>query len=148
MSKSFLLTDDDIDDRELFLEALTSIDPSITCHFAEDGEAALQLLGKRDIIKPDIIFVDINMPVMNGWELLRELRKDETFDGVPVMVYSTSGALRDKLTARDLGALCFITKPYDYKLVRKMLEIVIAGLNKNSLHTVCHEIQAALKNAS
>ena len=146
MAKSFLLTDDDIDDRELFAEALVAIDPSITCHFAEDGEAAIRLLTDKQIEKPDIIFLDINMPVMDGWQVLRKLKSDNHYEDVPVMMYSTSSASGDRKTAKDLGALCFVTKPYNYKLVKSMLELVITNLNNNSLSTVCNEIQALLKN--
>src|SRR5688572_5969241 len=74
MVKKFLLTDDDKDDRELFSEALASIDPGIICHGAEHGRDALRILNSLDGSKPDIIFIDINMPVMNGWELLHTLK--------------------------------------------------------------------------
>jgi CheY-like chemotaxis protein len=62
--KKFLLTDDDKDDRELFSEALHSVDPTIICQGAEHGRDALRLLTGNGIIKPDLIFIDINMPVI------------------------------------------------------------------------------------
>ncbi len=146
MQRSFLLTDDDTDDRELFAEALASIDPTIRCLFAEDGEAALNLLSQQQSEHPDIIFLDINMPVMDGWEVLTRLKQNNKFLHIPVMMYSTSSALRDMKIARDLGALCFITKPNDYKLVRGMLELVIESLKVHSLPGVCKDIQVLLKS--
>ncbi|WEK36066.1 MAG: response regulator [Candidatus Pseudobacter hemicellulosilyticus] len=145
MTRSFLLTDDDSDDRELFAEALMAIDPSIVCHFAEDGESALLLLESKRIAQPDMIFLDINMPGMNGWQLLKKLKASESLKNLPVVMYSTSSSTQDKETARDLGALCLITKPYNFKLVRNVLEIVVDSLERNALAELCVDIHQVLK---
>ena len=138
--KKFLLTDDDKDDRELFFEALAAIDPHIICEGAEHGREALLRLTKDDISKPDIIFLDINMPVMNGWELLHTIKKHTSFRDIPVIIYTTSSEERDKMIARDLGALCFVTKPDEFRRVKDMLEIVVRHMKKNSLQELCREI--------
>ncbi len=70
MNKRFLVIDDDTDDRELFTEALALVDPVIVCDQATDGAEALKQLATKGIDRPDIIFLDINMPVMNGWQFL------------------------------------------------------------------------------
>lgn len=142
--KKFLLTDDDKDDRELFSEALHSVDPSIICQGAEHGRDALRLLTSSDIEKPDIIFIDINMPVMNGWELLHSIKKDNHYVHIPVIIYTTSSEERDRQIAKDLGALCFVTKPDDFKLVKNMLQVVVSNMKKDSLSTVCKEIERVL----
>lgn len=142
--KKFLLTDDDKDDRELFSEALGAIDPNIICHGAEHGREALHLLSNSTFGKPDIIFLDINMPVMNGWELLHTLKKDGNNHDIPVIIYTTSSEERDKQIAEDLGALCFVTKPDDFRRVKNMLEVVVRNLKKNSLSSVCKELQQML----
>lgn len=139
--KRFLLTDDDKDDRDLFSEALSSIDPGIVYHWAEDGKQALRMLDSKTIEKPDIIFLDINMPVMNGWELLDKLKQNSAYKDVPVIMYTTSSEERDRKTAMDLGALCFITKPDNFKSIKSILQVVINNLDNGSLWLVTSDIE-------
>lgn len=143
MVKKFLLTDDDQDDRELFSEALASIDPGIICQGAEHGRDALRILDNPGM-KPDIIFLDINMPVMNGWELLHTLKKDNLRNDIPVIIYTTSSEGRDKQIAKDLGALCFVTKPDDFKQVKRILKVVVKNIQQNSVDQICEEIERVL----
>ncbi len=70
MTKRFLLADDDTDDRELFREALAKIDSPIICYCASDGKEVLAKLNNKDFLLPDIIFLNVNMLGMNGWECL------------------------------------------------------------------------------
>src|SRR5207302_9453827 len=105
MVKRFLLVDDDTDDRELFSEALVSVDPVIICDLAADAEEALKKLDKKEG-PPDLIFLDINLPVMTGWQFLSNLKSTEAYKDIPVIMYSTSNNQRDKDIAKDLGALC------------------------------------------
>ena len=142
--KKFLLTDDDRDDRELFSEALHSVDPSIICQGAEHGRNALRLLTSNVIEKPDLIFIDINMPVMNGWELLNTIKKDDYCHDIPVIIYTTSSEERDRQIAKDLGALCFVTKPDDFKRVKNILQVIVYNMKKDALSSVCREIEKVL----
>jgi Response regulator containing CheY-like receiver, AAA-type ATPase, and DNA-binding domains len=136
MAKRFLLIDDDADDSELFLEALSKVDPSSVCDCYPQGRLALERLTAHAIDVPDIIFLDINLPVMSGWDILVALKKLNDFRHIPVIMYSTSSHHRDKDIANDLGALCFITKPNNYKLLIKMMEIVVENLNNNSVSCI------------
>ena len=115
MATKFFLIDDDSDDRELFSEALAAVDDSIVCYYAEDGEDAIEKLYSKRIDKPDVIFLDINLPAMTGWQCLDKIKTSEDTRDVPVIMYSTSSHTRDKNLARGLGALCLVTKPHDYK---------------------------------
>jgi CheY-like chemotaxis protein len=142
--KKFLLTDDDKDDRELFSEALYSVDPSIICQGAEHGRDALRLLSGNGMEKPDLIFIDINMPVMNGWELLNTIKKDDHCHDIPVIIYTTSSEERDRQIAKDLGALCFVTKPDDFRRVKNILQVIVSNMKKDSLSSVCREIEKVL----
>ena len=144
MVKKFLLTDDDKDDRELFSEALASIDPGIICQGAEHGREALRILESPGMRKPDIIFLDINMPVMNGWELLNTLKKDNARNDIPVIIYTTSSEDRDRQIAKDLGALCFVTKPDDFKQVKQILKVVVKNIEQNSVEQICEELEQVL----
>ena len=140
MNKRILVIDDDNDDRELFSEALASVDPVIVCDQATDGAEALKRLSTREIDKPDIIFLDINMPVMNGWQFLSKLKSEDQYKNIPVIVYTTSSNQKDKLIADNLGALCFITKPHAFGRLKNMLGIVVMHVNSKEYKRICEEV--------
>ena len=142
MNKRFLVIDDDTDDRELFTEALASVDPVIVCDQATDGAEALKRLTTKAIDQPDIIFLDINMPVMNGWQFLTRLKEDDVYKHIPVIVYSTSSTQKDKRIADDLGALCFITKPHAFVKLKHMLGIVVTHVRTADFTRICNEVHA------
>lgn len=123
----FLIADDDMDDASLFCEAIHEIAPMMICLKAENGRDVLALLSQEDHPKPDFIFLDINMPTMNGWECLRRLKGDLSFRGIPIIIYSTSSAKRDVDLAYELGALLYLTKPEDFRELRKILEIIASN---------------------
>lgn len=136
MAKKILLIDDDPDDRDLFCEAIEEIASEIVCSTAPNGQKALAKLNGREIEKPDIIFLDVNMPVMNGWECLMLLQKEEAYKNIPVIMYSTSSHRKDIDNAQQFGALCFFTKPFNFTDLKKNLGIVVAHLNSNSLSSL------------
>jgi CheY-like chemotaxis protein len=106
-----MIIDDDADDRTIFCEALLEAD--CTCNFisAINGEHALQVLRRPDVIFPDFIFLDLNMPRLNGWQCLAQLRKDDSLKHIPVVIYSTSQSEEDYEKALKFGAVYFFTKP-------------------------------------
>ena len=85
VQKTLLIVDDDPDDIQLFCEALAEINETIHCFSATNGEEALQLL-KATIVKPDFIFLDLNMPRMSGKQLLVQLKSDAQFASIPVII--------------------------------------------------------------
>jgi CheY-like chemotaxis protein len=121
---TFLLADDDADDKSLFCEALAEINPRILCHTAADGKEALAILSETQARKPDIIFLDINMPIMDGWQCLGKLKEDTQHKDIPVIMYSTSSYQRDIDLALQNGAFCFFTKPSDYRELRSILRLI------------------------
>lgn len=131
MKKVFLLADDDDDDTELFREALEAIDPLIVCYCVRDGKKVLERLGNKEFEKPQIILLDINMPGMNGWECLAELKKNEEYKDIPVIMYSTSSHQGESNIAIDLGALCFFTKPSDFIELENILKVIASTVNEN-----------------
>lgn len=141
MQKYFLLVDDDADDRFLFSNALKAVDPQIICKTAEHGKDAFKVLSEYDKSLPDIIFLDINMAEMNGWECLTLLKKDEKYKNIPVIMYSTSNHQREVSLAIEFGAIAFCTKPEDYNDLIAVLKYVhdrmsgdlIFTLNQNSI---------------
>ena len=134
---TFLLADDDSDDKTLFCEALSEIDPSIVCHTASDGKEALAILSEKQIKKPNIIFLDINMPVMDGWQCLGKLKEHTDHKDIPVIMYSTSSYQRDIDLALESGAFCFFTKPSDYRELRSILRLIAT----TPLHSLCDALK-------
>ena len=121
----FLLADDDTDDLDMFYEALTEIDPSIILYRASDGNEALEKLKSGELKQPRIIFLDTNMPGMNGYECLVELKAYEQFRNIPVIVYSTSSHQKIADKAISLGAMCFFTKPNNFEELKMILKIFV-----------------------
>lgn len=124
MARSILLIDDDNDDSELFYEALEELDPSVKFMRTADGCEALELLGGQEE-HPDVIFLDINMPRMDGWECLLELKNREDYKSIPVIMYSTSSHQKEKDRAIELGAARFISKPDSYAQLIQVLQTAI-----------------------
>src|SRR5436305_15159844 len=104
--KTLLIIDDDPDDIQFFCEAVAEINEAFHCFSAANGEEALQLL-KAAIVEPDFIFLDLNMPRMNGMQLLARLKKDHLFSKIPVTIYSTSKIKTDVEDSLRLGAVAF-----------------------------------------
>ena len=74
--KIILVIDDDADDRSLFMEAVEEITPELICHTAGNGQDGLKQMRDAAMGCPDLIFLDVNMPVMNGWDCLSALKKN------------------------------------------------------------------------
>lgn len=124
--KSFFIADDDPDDLDFFIEAVKEVDPSIECHTARDGEEALLKLKKTLEVLPDIIFLDLNMPRINGKQCLIEIKKTKWLSEIPVIIYTTSSMQKDKEETNKLGASYFLTKPSDFKDLCKEIEDVLS----------------------
>ena len=119
------LIDDDMDDVELFREALQEVDPSISLQYANDGHEAVRNLTEQKNVLPDLIFLDISMPVFNGLQCLASFKKDEKLKDLPVIMYTTSSQEREIRTAKELGASGFVTKPNNFKHLKRMLTLIL-----------------------
>lgn len=107
--------DDDSDDIELFLEAIKVIDCDCTCVSASSGYDALKML---ESMKPDYIFLDINMPIMDGKETLRRIRRISRFEFIPICILSTHISRSDEAICYELGAtVCLMKSPTFHGLV-------------------------------
>jgi len=123
VSMVVLNVDDDAEDREFFRDALREIDSSITCLVAGNAMEALTLLKTRHPL-PDFIFLDINMPMMDGKQCLKALKAMEQFQSIPVIMYSTSTDSREISECYKLGAEDFLIKPHSFeKLVNDLSSI-------------------------
>lgn len=133
MPASILLIDDDADDRELFDEALQEVGPHIRFESAGNGQMAFEMLELKKQDLPDLIFLDINMPVIDGWQCLSILKNNEAFKHIPVIIYSTSAPDGAQETAIRLGALSYVLKPSQFNELKKMLARVVALIDKEAI---------------
>jgi len=109
--KLWFVIDDDLDDQEIFTIAVEKVDPAIECIFANDGVHALERIRNDSTLIPECIFLDVNMPRMNGVECLQELRTFEQLENVPIYMCSTSSDPKIIEKIKALGARDFIVKP-------------------------------------
>lgn len=112
-----LLVEDNPGDVRLTQEALKSAKVTNKLYIVQDGEEAIAFLynkGKyKDVPKPDIILLDLNLPKKAGWEVLAEIKEDQSLKRIPVVILTTSKAEEDILRTYNLHANCYITKPVD-----------------------------------
>lgn len=110
---TFLHIDDDTDDLELFAMAVREISILAKCISYHNANLALLALEAGEI-KPDYIFLDLNMPGMNGQEFLSTIKLNLTLNSIPVIIFSTSSHPATIQRMLDSGAEAFITKPTDF----------------------------------
>ena len=113
-----LLVEDNPGDIRLTREAIHEGNIVCDLHVAVDGEEALAFSRKEakfaNVPTPDLVLLDLNLPKINGWEVLSEMKTDQNIKKIPVVVLTTSKAEEDILAMYSLHANCFITKPVDF----------------------------------
>jgi CheY-like chemotaxis protein len=117
ISKNILLVEDDADEQLFFTTALKDIDCKLKCTIASNGKEALERLRTSHPL-PDIIFLDLEMPIMNGYTFLQELKLDALMKELPVIILTS---LSDHYVAertRKLGASAFLTKPSSLNMLQ------------------------------
>lgn len=130
-NKRILLVDDDEDDRMFFEEALEELEINADFEHAANGSEALQRLTGGGGQLPDIVFLDLNMPLMSGRECLARIRADDGLKDLRVVIYSTS---YDPVTADrlyDEGADHYIRKPGSYGKLKQAILTAIESLERD-----------------
>ena len=126
--KNIFLTDDDADDCMLFSEALREIysEKEAKLTIANDGIKLMEALDRSVPPPPEVIFLDLNMPLKNGFECLEEIRNTPKFREIPVVIFSTSSNndIVDKTYLH--GANYYICKPQSFNLLKKTIEFVLS----------------------
>lgn len=112
-----LLVEDNPGDADLVREALRDNKVCNELHVVEDGVEAMAFLRRQDRYayapRPDLIFLDLNLPRKDGREVLEEIKADDDLKRIPVVVLTTSKQEQDILSAYNLCANCYVTKPMD-----------------------------------
>jgi CheY-like chemotaxis protein len=109
------IVDDDADDRGFVLEALADNGFDIRSEGFENGAALLEHLTEHPSKLPKLILLDLNMPIKDGFETLKELRSDPDLRSIPVVVLTSSSRDSDETDCKDLGCSQFIRKPMNYE---------------------------------
>jgi len=118
--KKILLVDDDLDDQLFFMDAIKELEPTLECGIANNGVEALDHL-KKVPPPPLIIFLDLNMPLMNGFECLAQLKKINRYKEIPVIIFTTSNHPVDMERTIAMGAKMFFIKPPDFTDLKEKL---------------------------
>ena len=118
-----LLIDDDEDDYVVFKLALSEIDEAIQLFYGSCADDISHLLLQT---RPQLIFLDINLPRINGIECLQQLQNDDQGNHIPVVMYSSSELPRDLQQSYDAGAVLYFRKPTDISTLIAALKQIIA----------------------
>lgn len=114
---NILLVEDSATDVMLIRRSFEKSNLNYSLHCVEDGEKAIAFLNQqgdyRRAVYPDLIILDLNLPRLDGREVLAILKQDSRFKRIPIIVLTTSNARRDILSSYDLHANCYIVKPFD-----------------------------------
>ena len=111
MSKKLLIVDDEAHIRMLLEQTLEDLeDEGVEFLIAENGEQALETIQEE---KPDLVFLDVMMPKMNGMDVCKTVKEDSELDGVYIIILTAKGQEVDKQKGMDVGANRYMTKPFD-----------------------------------
>lgn len=129
---TILYVDDDADDRQIFEEAVKSLEAGHSCVTARDGLGALTYLSNHEA--PDIVFLDLNMPLMDGKTCLAEIRANKTTGRLPVIIFTTSNNPREVTQCKRLGATDYLLKPASFGHMREILRTIIKNTGSVAPH--------------
>jgi chemotaxis family two-component system response regulator Rcp1 len=123
-----LLVEDNPGDARLALESLKESKIRNTIHWVQDGLEAMKFMHRQgnyeNAPRPDLILLDLNMPKMDGREVLAEIKSDDDLKRIPVVIFTISKAEEDILKTYDLHANCYITKPLDLNRFLKVIQSI------------------------
>ncbi len=120
---TIILAEDDVDDQNIFQIALQEVDPLIRLEFASNGNQLIDLLKS---FRPDLLFLDLDMPYKNGLECLLDIRSNPVIENLPVIVFSSTTKQSNIQTAYEMGAHLFFIKPPVYKDYLSSIRSILA----------------------
>ena len=122
---NLLLADDDADDQLLFEEALRELPIQYTFKSVSNGAQLMEFLQSNTSQLPNVLFLDLNMPLKNGFECLTEIRLNENFKSVIVVIYSTSLVGDVVNLLYEKGAQYYVRKPGDFSELKKIIHTAL-----------------------
>jgi len=136
---NILLADDDIDDCIFFKAAVDEFPPSTHLTAVHDGEQLMLLLASETNELPDILFLDLNMPRKNGFECLSEIKLNEKFNKLLVIMYSTSFDQGIVNLLYKNGAQYFIRKPSEFLQFKKIIQQTLTLITQENISPATEE---------
>lgn len=121
-NRTIFLADDDEDDRLFFYDALKGVAADAKLQTAENGLQLMEMLRAAPLPGPDLVFLDLNMPLKSGYECLAEIRARSEWDHLPVIIISTSIQPEGVELVYEQGASLYIVKPNEFGQLRKFIE--------------------------
>jgi DNA-binding response OmpR family regulator len=137
--KNILLADDNQSEHIFFVHSLRFINESINLQSVSGGPSLMQYLNDVCNQIPDILFLDINMPIKDGKECLADLRADKRFDHMSIVMYSTSDDQSDTDETYGLGADRYVRKPVEIDDLISMLRTIISAYEQGAIKPSCRE---------
>ena len=143
MQEDFILitlADDDEDDRLFFTDAFDELKINTVVNTVKNGRELINFLEHSETVLPNIIFLDLNMPILNGIDCLKEIKQNDKYKDIAIAIYSTSSSEQDIENTFVLGANIYIKKPSSFNDLKKILSDVVTinwqyhtnGLNKEN----------------
>ncbi|GAL68573.1 response regulator [Jejuia pallidilutea] len=120
-----VLADDDEDDRMLFVEAIDEISIKTELSLFNHGQELMDYLTLPNALMPNLIFLDLNMPIKNGLQCLKEIRENPKLKDLCVAIYSTSSSEKDIEETFLNGANIYVNKPHSFSKLRDVVEKVL-----------------------
>lgn len=124
-TKTIFLAEDDEDDFLLFKEAIKDHNEPVSLNWVKDGDELMKILKTKQAEKPDMVFLDINMPRKNGFECLTEIRQDEMLKYLPIIIFSTSNDSALVSWMYNSGANSYLCKPTDFNQLKAAIRKAI-----------------------
>lgn len=122
---SIFLADDDADDCMLFEDALREVSEATELTTASDGVELIKLMEDTVLTKPDVIFLDLNMPRKNGIECLQYIKSHVAWKDIPVVIFSTTGQEETVRKTFATGANFFIKKPGSFSKLKQAIRYIL-----------------------
>jgi two-component system, chemotaxis family, response regulator Rcp1 len=123
-----LLVEDSPSDANLTIKGFLNAQIANNLHWVEDGESAINYLREQEeftnVSRPDLILLDLNLPGMDGREVLTEIKSDPNLKSIPVVIITTSNDEQDILRSYNLSANCYVTKPIDIYQFTQVVQLI------------------------
>ena len=130
MNKKLLIVDDEAHIRMLIEQTLEDLeDEGVQLLFADNGEAALSIIQKE---KPDLVFLDVMMPKMNGMEVCQRVKKELKLTDTYIILLTAKGQEVDRQKGLDMGADKYMTKPFDPDEMFEIAEEILMKINRSA----------------
>jgi CheY-like chemotaxis protein len=127
-----LLVDDDVDDLELFQEVLDGSDYAGKSEHLTNGKELMDLLSTVPAERVEVIVLDLNMPIKNGFEVLEEVKTNDSINRIPIVVLSASSSKSDETKCFELGCRMFARKPNTMQAYKGLIDRILDLVNRDA----------------